>query len=1287
MLKYASPVATRVRDAVSSPGHPVDPGARAFLEPRLGQDFGKVRVHVDATAARSAAALNARAFTVGRDIVFGANQYAPGSPQGRAALAHELTHVVQQAAGTVEGAVSPGPGGVRLSRPDDPFEHAARAAASRVLGPPPLEPAATRLRVPPRDPLNAPVQRLVLKAEEPSPKPYYSDQDPQARFATAEEAEAHERQIAERRVATHGGGSAASEGPEVKRFEELFRSEPRDQWRDLYKRLALQYHPDKGGVVVKFQALQEAYGLLTTGAPGGGPTLTITHAPEIVERERGLQRTDPRLAALLGTPGVRLDVARQLLQAMPTLSASLVPAAGVLLGMGVDPSAAAVFLRRNRGFSASAEGAQVMSDLLAPPQFTLVHLAGIVGLFPGLARVHVPLVRALRARNVAPDDIGAFCVGHGAFAASAHGHQIAGQLLAQRGFGLGDLGDLLHAFPGLALGNVAVVKVLIGAKKAIPVIAAFCSTHGAFVARAGAAQVVTSLLSPGFSLEDLSSLVTGFRLLATAHVPSVKVLLVHVKARPVPVAAFCTTHTAFVAHGGAPTILRVLVASAPGFTLDEFSTLLTAFPALTLVHAGVLKVFRGKGATAAAITTFCPAHAVFMNNAQARGIANQLLGPAFTLPHLGQLLTGFVGLALAHVPGVKELLARTAPLTEVIAFCNAHAAFLASAAGPGIVREVVAPPAFTHTDLSTLLSAFPALGPVHVPTLKTLISKASTPAEITAFCPVHAAFLASPGAPRVAGTLLAPPDFMLPSLGTLLTAFPGLSPANVATVKVLHAKVTTPAAIATLCTAHPVFVAHADAPGIVNQLVEAPAFTSVQLGALLVTCPGLVRTYVPTVKKLIEKAVAAGSIGTFGAAYPIFVASARGPLVTHALVGFSGFTLANVTTVLASFAGLDETHVATVKKLIEKAVAAGSIGTFGAAHHGFLANADGPEIVDSLWQLFGFTVTRLTNLLVAFPGVRLDQLDVVKAFLRKGAHEADIATFAGNYPARMTDPGIPGIIRELLDRAGTAIALNGLFGLLTGLTAAELVTMFTDYFKGAPVPTIVIRVTALRVGRTPQQMLALLEKPSAALDTQFTTFPARQFPAWTVTYIRAALNIRGWAPAAVVSFLQDNSVKAELKKATREKNPAYWIWLFALHHGGAAPLGGGAPTVVNVAHVTGARVVRLEPWILQHVQNRHTFHHFDFWDPAALAPNRPTSGMLAPGFDILGEITRLLGNASVTSAVWDGSKIQIGTWEIRIAPDPGHLGEFRITSFFPETVAPMPIPRAIMLAIHQHLFP
>jgi hypothetical protein len=72
--------------------------ARALMEPRLGHDFGQVRVHADAKAAASARALNARAFTFGREIVFGAGQYAPQTAAGRRLLAHELAHVVQQSA-------------------------------------------------------------------------------------------------------------------------------------------------------------------------------------------------------------------------------------------------------------------------------------------------------------------------------------------------------------------------------------------------------------------------------------------------------------------------------------------------------------------------------------------------------------------------------------------------------------------------------------------------------------------------------------------------------------------------------------------------------------------------------------------------------------------------------------------------------------------------------------------------------------------------------------------------------------------------------------------------------------------------------------------------------------------------------------------------------------------------------------------------------------------------------------------------------------------------------------
>jgi hypothetical protein len=66
------------------------------MEPRFGHDFSKVRVHTDSKAAESAAAVNALAYTVGRDMVFATGQYAPASIAGKKVVAHELTHVVQQ---------------------------------------------------------------------------------------------------------------------------------------------------------------------------------------------------------------------------------------------------------------------------------------------------------------------------------------------------------------------------------------------------------------------------------------------------------------------------------------------------------------------------------------------------------------------------------------------------------------------------------------------------------------------------------------------------------------------------------------------------------------------------------------------------------------------------------------------------------------------------------------------------------------------------------------------------------------------------------------------------------------------------------------------------------------------------------------------------------------------------------------------------------------------------------------------------------------------------------------
>jgi LysM repeat protein len=88
-----------VHEVLRSPGRPLDVATRAFMEPRFGHDFSQVRIHADAKAAESARAVNALAYTVGRDVVFGAARYEPGTEAGRRLLAHELAHVVQQGGG------------------------------------------------------------------------------------------------------------------------------------------------------------------------------------------------------------------------------------------------------------------------------------------------------------------------------------------------------------------------------------------------------------------------------------------------------------------------------------------------------------------------------------------------------------------------------------------------------------------------------------------------------------------------------------------------------------------------------------------------------------------------------------------------------------------------------------------------------------------------------------------------------------------------------------------------------------------------------------------------------------------------------------------------------------------------------------------------------------------------------------------------------------------------------------------------------------------------------------
>ena len=120
-----------VHDVVGSGGRPLEPEVRADMEGRLGHDFSDVRVHDDSAASASAAAVGAHAYTVGSSVVFQRDAYDPSSTQGRTTLAHELTHVVQQRQGAVDGTdVS---GGIRVSDPSDRFEREAAATAAQAI--------------------------------------------------------------------------------------------------------------------------------------------------------------------------------------------------------------------------------------------------------------------------------------------------------------------------------------------------------------------------------------------------------------------------------------------------------------------------------------------------------------------------------------------------------------------------------------------------------------------------------------------------------------------------------------------------------------------------------------------------------------------------------------------------------------------------------------------------------------------------------------------------------------------------------------------------------------------------------------------------------------------------------------------------------------------------------------------------------------------------------------------------------------------------------------------------
>lgn len=170
-----------VHDVVSSAGAPLPADLRADMEGRFGHDFGDVRVHNDAAAHASAKSVNAQAYTVGSNIVFDSGRYDPGSDAGKHMIAHELTHVVQQRSGPVDG--TDAGGGVKVSHPSDRFEREAVANADHVMSSP--APAAAAPAGVQRMAEAASVQREEAPEEEETAQTFVQREEEQAEEESA----------------------------------------------------------------------------------------------------------------------------------------------------------------------------------------------------------------------------------------------------------------------------------------------------------------------------------------------------------------------------------------------------------------------------------------------------------------------------------------------------------------------------------------------------------------------------------------------------------------------------------------------------------------------------------------------------------------------------------------------------------------------------------------------------------------------------------------------------------------------------------------------------------------------------------------------------------------------------------------------------------------------------------------------------------------------------------------------------------------------------------------------
>jgi hypothetical protein len=170
----------------------------------------------------------------------------------------------------------------------------------------------------------------------------------------------------------------------------------------------------------------------------------------------------------------------------------------------------------------------------------------------------------------------------------------------------------------------------------------------------------------------------------------------------------------------------------------------------------------------------------------------------------------------------------------------------------------------------------------------------------------------------------------------------------------------------------------------------------------------------------------------------------------------------------------------------------------------------------------------------------------------------------------------------------------------------------------------------------------------------------------------------------MLAFLNNARVSGHFAQP-QNQNPAYWLYLFAKYHRGAPP-GGFANRVVQIYAGGANQNVTINNWIVEHVQQRHTFEHFHLIP--YIINRAPTSTIITPpttADTIANGIQQILNSPEVSNAYPWANVINIGTVQLRIIPNPGG-GGYLISQYY-YAVAPglgQVVRQAALHAIRQH---